>query len=384
MDKDQINRLLTRYLAGECTAEEHALLERWYQQLEPSPSSAPIPEEEVRADVEEIRNQLLPRNKRLRIGWIPKTFAAAALLLAIVWYGRPYLDQMDSSIASTQTVLLDAADIYPGGDKATLTLADGRQLVLENADSGMIASQAGGQIYKNDEGTLSYRLGAGDTSIAPSYHTISTPRGGQYKLRLPDGTLVWLNASSSVTYAANVFTEDRTVKLQGEAYFDVAQDRHHPFKVITESQEAEVLGTQFNINSYNDEPSTKTTLIEGSVQLTSLGSMKPIVLKPNQQATVNAGNAITISQVDVADAIAWKNGLFRFNNSDIEVVMRQIARWYDVTVVFEGEKPTMKLWGEVYRHDNAAKAMEMLSYFGLKYRIEMKGDEKRIAILAKD
>jgi ferric-dicitrate binding protein FerR (iron transport regulator) len=173
---------------------------------------------------------------------------------------------------------------------------------------------------------------------------------------------------------------ERKVELSGEAYFEVAKNLQQPFKVQTVNQVVEVLGTHFNINSYADEPSVRTTLLEGAVKVLSNKTGDAEILKPGQQSTLSQ-NTLSVVNVDAEKAVAWKNGLFDFNGSDIQSVMRQFSRWYNVVVEFEGKVPDIKLWGKVYRNENASEALALLGHFNLKYRLEEKGGVEKVIIL---
>src|SRR5690606_21711377 len=219
-----------------------------------------------------------------------------------------------------------------------------------------------------------------------TYNEIKTPKGGQYEIVLPDGTKVWLNAASSLKYPVVFKGNERKVELTGEAYFEVTSINKNglvPFIVQTSLQQIKVLGTAFNINAYADEQSTKTTLLHGSVKIipqsNSLRTDDSVLLKPGQESKVSK-DKISVAEVNTAEAVAWKNGMFYFQDSDIRSVMRQLSRWYNVEVEFEGKLPNIKLWGEIHRDVNASKALKILEYFNLKYRIENKNDVKKIII----
>lgn len=209
---------------------------------------------------------------------------------------------------------------------------------------------------------------------------VSTSKGGQYQVILPDGTSVWLNALSTLKFPSTFSGKTREVELKGEGYFEVAKNKAIPFKVFTPLQEVEVLGTHFNINSYGDEPTTETTLLEGSVSVIQLKSKKSALLKPGQQSSVSEIGRIKIENIKAENVIAWKNGMFKFENSDISNVTRQFSRWYDLDFEFKGPIPDIKLWGEVHRNTDFVKALEVLSYFDLKYSIVKIGDRKKIII----
>lgn len=277
-------------------------------------------------------------------------------------------------------------EIAAGSNKAVLTLSDGTKLVLNNAKNGELAKQHGVKISKTADGKLLYELIANSSSKAGlHYNTIATPAGGQYQVVLPDGTKVWLNALSSLTYPTSfVSLVSRKVLLTGEAYFEVAKagpaNHRLPFIVSSKGQEVEVLGTHFNVNCYPEELASATTLLEGSVAVSKDGIYKEI-LKPGQQALVNTG--IKVKEIDTSAAIAWKNGLFKFENASITTVMHQFSRWYDVDVEYEGTKPENRFNGELYRNTNAGNALQILKLAKIKFSIEAtanKSDRKKIII----
>lgn len=282
-------------------------------------------------------------------------------------------------------------DAVPGGNKAILTLADGRKISLIDANRGELAEQSGIRITKAADGQLVYEvrhLEGGRTerslpAVGMTYNTIETPRGGQYQVILPDGTKVWLNAASSLKYPVQFTKNARRVELIGEAYFEVnslksAKGDRVPFFVSTSTQTVEVLGTRFNINSYEDEEIVKTTLIEGSVHVFAnsekiAGTIQNtgVLLKPDQQSILK-GSYFNVTTVDAEASIAWKNGYFSFTHADLETVMRQLSRWYDVDVVYEGEIPQGTFTGKVYRDMNISKVLEILTYTRVNFRIEGK------------
>jgi len=261
-------------------------------------------------------------------------------------------------------------DLAPGGNKAILTLSTGKQIVLTGARNGKLAQQGDADITKTADGQIVY--GKGDESAAAevSYNTTSTPRGGQFQVVLADGTKVWLNAASSITYPTVFTGTDREVEITGEVYFEVAHNAAKPFRVKSNGQIVEVLGTHFNINAYKDEPVITTTLFEGSVKINK--GTASALLKPGQQSLVTENNhAIKITDnVDLDQALAWKNGKFYFTNTDIEEVMRQVARWYDVDIEYEGKVPNIRLSGSCYRNLTASKALAILEYTGINFKIE--------------
>ena len=253
-------------------------------------------------------------------------------------------------------------DILPGGNKAVLTLADGSKITLDSAANGQLAMQGNARILKDANGQVSYTIVKGKAvHETVKYNSMSTPKGGQYQLRLPDGTKVWLNAASSITYPTAFNGKERNVSIEGEAYFEVAKDASKPFKVKTWSDEIQVVGTEFNINSYKDEQYVKTSLLEGSVKI------QDRILKPGE-AYINGEMTTT----DLSQDLAWKNGFFNFNNADLQTTMREFARWYDITVRFEGKIPEFDYQGELPKNLTLMQVLKVLNKIGVKYRIEEK------------
>lgn len=258
-----------------------------------------------------------------------------------------------------------ANDIAPGTNGATLTLANGKKIKLIAAKNGQVASEAGVTITKTSGGQVVYEIVSKGTE--QFLHTLSTTGGQQYQLILPDRSKVWLNAASSIKYPSSFAAlKNRVIELNGEAYFEVAKDKMHPFIVKTAQQEVEVLGTHFNIYAYNNGEETKTTLLEGSVQLNG-----GILLKPNEQGTSSA-NGISVKVVNANDAIAWKQGDFIFKNQELTTTMRQIARWYNVAIIYEPNAPKqLKLGGSISRANQLSVVLKAMEKTGkVKFRLE--------------
>jgi len=264
-------------------------------------------------------------------------------------------------------------DVAPGGNKAILTLADGRTIELDSATNGLLAHQGNTKIVKLQNGQIAYDLkGAAAEAMI---NTMTTPRGGQYRLALPDGTQVWLNAASSITYPTAFTGKERKVKVTGEVYFEVASNPNIPFTVqVNESAAIEVLGTRFNIDSYGDAGMIKTTLLEGRIR-TSVSAPHQekdvAVLAPGQQAQIGPSQKIkVVNNVDLNMVMAWKNGLFNFDNASLKEVMQQLARWYDIEVVYEKGVPEMNFGGEVSRNVSLSGLLNGLEKAGVHFRIE--------------
>lgn len=268
-----------------------------------------------------------------------------------------------------------STDIAPGKNKAILTLADGRKISLSDAMKGDIAKEAGFSITKTDDGQLVYHIAESENVNDNRLNTISTPNGGEWQIKLPDGSTVWLNAASSIQYALNIGTaKQRLVKLDGEAYFEVAKNAEHPFIVETDKQAVEVLGTHFNINSYKDENVTRTTLLEGSVRVSHKNTKESEVLKPGEQSLVTI-SGMDVKEVDVDEAIAWKKGYFMFNNEKQESILRKVARWYNVEIEYvDPEAKNVMYYGTVNRFEKISKMLTKFEQTG-EVRFDIKGNK---------
>ncbi|UEG55182.1 DUF4974 domain-containing protein [Mucilaginibacter daejeonensis] len=298
--------------------------------------------------------------------WLP--YAAAAILvvaLSVTLYLR-------YNVSNKQSIALRYKnDVSPGSNKATLTLADGKIIDLAGIKSGELNVQPGMHIFKTRNGQLIYKFDNKGNSVddTVSFNTITTPKGGQYQINLPDGSQVWLNAASSLKFPIRFGRRDRKVTLTGEGYFEVAHNAKKPFTVMTADQQVMVLGTRFNINSYRDNAGILTTLLEGSVRVTEAGFGQ--MIKPGEQAESSA-TGINVSRVEAEDAIAWKNGLFVYNDQDLESIMKQVARWYNVQVVFEDANVKKQLYsGSLSRFKDLSQLLEVLEATGsVHFKIE--------------
>jgi len=382
MEQNNMQDLLKRYLAGNCTPQECAQVQLWYELLESK--KAAVNEEDLEEDLIEVRTRLVKSLRKERRPFRYPAVAAAAAVLITISIGTYFYVNYRSSgnLPETNKLLSNAADIAPGRNIATLQLGDGTEIALDDQSNGAIAKAGSNTIYKNGKGQLTYMAtGSNEGEAGPQVsNSLRTPRGGQFQLTLPDGTKVWLNAASQLTYKISKTSPERLVELKGEAYFEVARDANRPFKVLSQGQVIEVLGTHFNVSSYDDDPSVKTTLAEGAVRIMETGRHQKVVLQPGQQATLDSNSQLSVVQVDVSDAIAWKNGKLNFNQSDIYAIARQLSRWYNVDVVFKGKIPNVHLSGEVYRNTNASQVLEILAFYNLNCKIETDNGVKRIVI----
>lgn len=305
---------------------------------------------------------------------------AALLLVAATGY-TVYLSTRENNNPVPKTQLSQAPkkeDVAPGGNYATLTLGDGSTMVLDSVSNGLIASQGNTQIIKLKNGELTYKnQQAGDKVV---YNTMTTPIGGQYQLTLPDGTGIWLNAASSITYPTAFTGNERTVSITGEVYFEVAKNKNKPFRVNVGDQQIEVLGTHFNVNAYSDERSINTTLVEGSVKISAksarVENQQELLLQPGQQSQLREGSLRLNRHPDIEETLAWKDGLFHFNGTSIETIMRNVSRWYGVEVVYE-DKIEEQFVAEIPRNVNVWQLLELLE---LTRQVKFSVENKRITV----
>ncbi len=371
MDTRQAQQLLEKYRSGNCSPEEKALLEQWYFK---EAAKLPMPDAPIDPAAEEaliwnrINRELFPETKVRRLP-VRKWAAIAASVLFFLTAGIYFYSTRHTK--PNDTVVLKASDIKGGGNNAILTLANGTRINLSNSANGLIAKQAGLNIIKAADGSIIYSQSnsAAESKEALAYNTIETPIGFTSVVNLPDGSKVWLNAASSIKYPVVFKGKERLVELTGEAYFEVIHHTDMPFKVKTAGQLVEDLGTHFNINAYGDEPGIKTTLLEGSVSVTSLANNTIQKIVPGQQASLNGEN-LTVKNVNTSLAVAWKNGLFEFDHTDLHTLMRQIGRWYNLQIVYEGNVKDDQFFGEVERKYDLAEVLKVLELGGLHFRVE--------------
>lgn len=306
-------------------------------------------------------------------------FAAAALALLLAgWY---FLSTVLNQ--NTQQVTADAAaeeqknfaDVQPGGNRATLTLADGTIIVLDSLTKGAVSTQGSVQVVKPEDGELAYEVIGNSQQGAQGYHVISTPRGGQYQVVLADGSRVWLNAASSLRYPSSFGHGKRKVELTGEGYFEIAHNADQPFIVTVNGMDVEVLGTSFNINAYSDEDDIRTTLVEGKVLVHAGKHRRSLV--PGEQLRYKGDHLNVMESVDVAAVTAWKNGYFDLNGLSLQQMLRQISRWYNVDVRYEGTVPPFEFGGKLQRSLPFSKVVEILKMSNVNVDVS---DEKVIVI----
>lgn len=369
MNKIDFLSLVDSITSGTATDEEIAKYNSWYNTQDVNVGW----DEHILGSVEKKEAELfigiqsrisVPKQGKI---W-PRIIVVAAtigVMISGIYFFKVFdgIDQVHSSQF--------AHDILPGHTGATLTLSDGRKIRLADVANGELAKEAGVVITKTADGKLVYEIKAGSTKDN-KVNTISTAKGETYQLRLPDGSMVWLNAASSLTYAANLMKEGkRNVKLSGEAYFEISKDKSHPFIVKTDFQEVEVLGTHFNVNAYPDDENQVTTLLEGLVKTSS--KTHQILMKSGQQVLLNPSNGhLEMTKADMETVMAWKNGDFIFKDEDLASVMKKVERWYDVTVFFQDVDPkAIQLVGKVSRSKDIATVLKIIaSTTGVQFKIE--------------
>lgn len=382
MKNENPSLLIQKYIDGTASPEEREQLLNWYRSQQPEtvewPAATEIEERQVYnrmlsnidQHIDASYPQPVPLSKWYYIA------AAAAIFMIGSFATVLYLDK---AAPEKIQVLTFKNDVKPGGNKAILKLADGSELVLDGATKDSFAHQQGLNIAQIGDGQLAFDKQPKDAqtdSGAPKYNTISTPKGGQYRIILPDGTKVWLNAISSIRFPSYFSAGERRVEITGEAYFEVSKNKQMPFRVISGPQALEVLGTKFNINAYANEPQINTTLAEGSIRLNRINASESSILKPGEQAQLKTGNSklgAKIVAADLDEALAWKNDAFVFNDMPITEIMQQIERWYDIELVYSGPKPDLRFTGIIPRSSNLSTFLKVLEGSGgLKFGIDHK------------
>ncbi len=376
--RPELIKMFRKYLDGTATPDEKKLVEAWYDVFEREPEiledytaeEKRVLESRMEAALQD-RMAIGKRQKsrwHIRAGWV----AAASVLLLLLGGGYYFQERKQEPSMAEQLALYDLA---PGGNKAVLTLGNGSRISLDSAAIGYLARQESALIRKVEDGLLIYTKEG--IAADNEQNTVTVPSGGKYSVVLPDGSKVWLNAASSITFPTTFHSKERNVSITGEVYFEVAKDTRRPFKVnVNGIQEVVVLGTHFNVNAYRDEDAVITTLLEGSVKvLAAGGEAGHVQLKPGEQSALSGKGTFRIQEdINTEGVIAWKNDMFLFEKAGIETVMRQLSRWYNVEVKYEGSVPNRKFSGKIDRNVNASQALEILRFTGVNFRIENAGN----------
>ncbi|OOQ58777.1 FecR family protein [Mucilaginibacter pedocola] len=376
MTRKEYVALYKKHLSGRATPQEEELLNQYADDFDINlfDNEEEIPDQDeikqrIFQNIESRMADVAPQSTARRYWWLP--VAASILLVSSIgfFYINGQKDKLNNKVKQVAKV---SAPILPGTNKAVLILGNGDRVDLNAAANGRIAQAGALTVNKLKNGQLEYGKAVlpDGGSNAITYNTIITPRGGQYQVTLPDGTSVWLNSASSLKYPTAFTGSERHVELTGEAYFEVAKNKQMPFTVDAGKVGVKVLGTHFNIAAYEDDPATKTTLLEGSVKLT--GNQTTLTLTPGQQGVATKdGHGLTTKTVNVEDAVAWKNGYFSFRKENLQASMRKIARWYDVDVVYQGKMNDKLLGGSVLRTQSINEILGYLETIGIaKFKVE--------------
>lgn len=381
MTKDEYIALYEKYTEGQCTPEEEQALFSYQEEFQLIDNQW---EEESMGDEEGVKRSVwlrLKRNVLPKRIWLYTAASVAAMLVLVAGYFYLIPSHQPAVTAARQnqpanTPKVYTGDVAPGGNKAILKLANGSIVSLDEMKAGTTAKYGNLIIHKTNGGQLSYSVNPDSMATQTvQYNTLTTPKGGQYEVVLADGTKVFLNAASSLRFPTAFTGLERNVELKGEAYFEVAKNKAMPFKVKVDDMTVAVLGTHFNIMAYEGEKWVKTTLLEGSVRLTSGNAST--MLKPGEQGRLTNSGNIEVVSVNTAEEVAWKDGYFAFNKADIQTVMRQISRWYDVDVYYTGALPTDEFVGKISRSSKLSEVLRMLQLTGVHFRIE----DKKLFIL---
>ncbi|MCR4029762.1 MULTISPECIES: FecR family protein [Flavobacterium] len=372
MNKTEISVLLQKYQEGTLSAEDKDKLDAWYLH-KASNSNLQLNEYELEDSYEFVKSKL-PLQQETKVISLWPRIAVAASIAVVLGTGLFYFTQ--SKQQSVQ-VVTKPQEIAPGGNRGVLTLSNGKQIVLSDISSKDTIAKEGEEnevtIKMNANGEITYVINpnAEGSKGDNSFNTLSTPTGGQYNIILADGTKVYLNAVSSIKYPTQFNGDKRVVELEGEAYFEVAKNKNKPFIVKSDNQSIEVLGTHFNVHAYNNEAVVKTTLLEGSVAV-AFKNQKTI-LKPGQQSDISDNaSRIKVREVDTEEAVAWKNGRFKFDNADLKTVMKQLERWYGITVEYRGDVSDVRFNGGTFRNKNLSEVLKVLELSNIKFKVEGK------------
>lgn len=368
-EKEYLHIALKRYREGTATAEEITFLEKYYALFEEKESffasHDQAIQDAVKADLKlnidrEINSgESIPLRIEKR-PWI-KYFAAASVLLILSIGTYLMIGQKPYQRVSKTN------DFVAGSNKAILKLADGSEILLDTATNGTIVKLDGLTITKNASGEIEYKASAVSSTQAVAYNTITIPNGGKYHVVLPDGSNVWLNSASSLRYPTIFNGKERLVEITGEGYFEVTKNKQMPFIVSCRNQKVTVLGTHFNINSYEDEDGIKTTLLEGLVKVST--AKDALLIEPGEQAYLNTSNlSIQKRAVDIAQETAWKNNLFSFKGDNLQAIMRQISRWYDVEISYQGNLGDQKFYGEISRTSKLSEVFAILELNNVHFK----------------
>ena len=408
MSISQIKNLLDSYIAGSATQQEQQLVEQWLEENDQQNTEWQLMNNKDKAAwllqlYRDIDNSITPKDAGWQdddtidssLAWYKKFWLpVAAALIVSIGAGIYYFLLPQQERATPVSVIAPQLqnDALPGTNKAILMLDNGKTILLDDSQDGVLVKQGGTAVSKQGENLMYKGKGNNDKDAPVVFNTLTTPRGGQYKLVLADGSKVWLNASSSIRYPVSFTGNERKVEITGEVYFEISQlsvdglkgkaTKRIPFIVKVnmlgrEGAEVEVLGTHFNINAYDDEDAISTTLLEGSIKISpprpNEKSLEAVIITPGQQARLNKNGLLQlVKEVNIEETVAWKNGLFMMNGAAIPAVLRQLARWYDVDIVYGNGIPEGRITGDIPRDMNLSEVLKVMELSGVHFKIDNK------------
>ena len=408
MSISQIKNLLDSYIAGSATQQEQQLVEQWLEENDQQNTEWQLMNNKDKAAwllqlYRDIDNSITPKDAGWQdddtidssLAWYKKFWLpVAAALIVSIGAGIYYFLLPQEERATPVSVIAPQLqnDALPGTNKAILMLDNGKTILLDDSQDGVLVKQGGTAVSKQGENLMYKGKGNNDKDAPVVFNTLTTPRGGQYKLVLADGSKVWLNASSSIRYPVSFTGNERKVEITGEVYFEISQlsvdglkgkaTKRIPFIVKVnmlgrEGAEVEVLGTHFNINAYDDEDAISTTLLEGSIKISpprpNEKSLEAVIITPGQQARLNKNGLLQlVKEVNIEETVAWKNGLFMMNGAAIPAVLRQLARWYDVDIVYGNGIPEGRITGDIPRDMNLSEVLKVMELSGVHFKIDNK------------
>jgi len=369
-------KLIIKKINNTLSPEEESVFNIWYNESEENrhyfakvENNYQIEMENINLDIawNAIDRKISPSKNRKQF-YRYAIAASVALLMGIGYFTVTKTTAIDSGKGSAQT---EEGEVIKNTNDIILTLSDGSKVILNDQKNGVVASQQSVVITKDKDGSIRYDENNDQHTGKPTYNTLITPNGKTFQIALPDGTNVWMNAGSSLKYPTYFDGNERLVVLTGEAYFEVSHDAKMPFKVFSNGQQVEVLGTHFNIRAYENEPLLKTTLLEGKIKITE--SDNSSLVKPGQQVKVSLTNhSMKIAEVNTESAVAWKSRLFYFEDAKYDEIMREIERWYDVKVIYKGKIPDERFQGAIQKDLKLNQVLKMLESNDVHFKVSGK------------
>lgn len=386
MENRRLQELIAKYSDGQLSNSEKIELNNWFHSMHQAGEdftswlNAAGGEQALADEMLIDFRARLTTGERNNVRTLYRRIAIAASVIILVGFSIIFINKY-KAIQVPVAYTKFKQPIKPATSGAILTLAGGKQIVLSNRNGGQVATQGNMAITHTGNGSLIYNDQATQSDNGEDLrNTLTTLRGNQMRITLADGTKVWLNAASSITYPVKFSGVERKVEITGEAYLEVVHDAARPFKVIANGQEIEDIGTHFNVNTYADEPVARTTLTEGSIRVTH--AKEAVTLIPGQQLKLSSNGLQAVNKVDTSVVLAWKNGLFKFRGASIEDVMRQVSRWYNVSVKYQGTVPDRRFSGEITRSVNLSQVLDILTYVHLQFKIEQHDGQTLITVIS--